>query len=47
MGEARQLVKKMRSVLASGGVEIRQCASNVPSVVEHLPANAKSESIEQ
>ncbi len=24
-----------------GGVEIRQCASNVPSVVEHLPANAK------
>ncbi len=47
VGEAKKLVKKMRSVLASGGVEIRQCASNVPSVVEHLPANAKSENIEQ
>ncbi|KAL0151615.1 hypothetical protein M9458_051478 [Cirrhinus mrigala] len=44
--EARQLVNKMRSVLASGGFEIRQWASNSPSVVEHLPANAKSGSIE-
>lgn len=44
--EARQLVNKMRSVLASGGFEIWQWASNVPPVVEHLPANAESESIE-
>lgn len=44
--QARQLVDKMRSFLASGGFEIRQWASNVPSVVEHLPANAKSQSVE-
>ncbi|KAI2655628.1 Elongation factor G 1 [Labeo rohita] len=44
--EARQLVNKMRSVLGSGRFEIRQWASNFPSVVEHLPANTKSESIE-
>ncbi|XP_065102634.1 uncharacterized protein [Paramisgurnus dabryanus] len=44
--EAKELIDKMRPLLASGGFEIRQWASNVPSVVQHLPAGARSESIE-
>ncbi|XP_062287006.1 uncharacterized protein LOC133992303 [Scomber scombrus] len=44
--EARDLVDKLRVLLASGGFEIRQWASNVASVVSHLPAEAKSESAE-
>ena len=44
--EARDLVDQLRVLLASGGFEIRQWASNVASVVSHLPAEAKSESAE-
>lgn len=44
--QTRQLVNKMRSFLTSGGFEIQQWASNVPSVVEHLPSNVKSQCIE-
>ncbi|XP_034536205.1 uncharacterized protein LOC117810467 [Notolabrus celidotus] len=43
---AKQLVDKMRRCLASGGFEIRQWASNVPTVVSHLPSTARSESTE-
>ncbi len=44
--EAKQLIDKMRPLLASGGLEIRQWATNVPSVVQHLPTKARSENIE-
>ncbi len=44
--EAKQLIDKMRPLLASGGFEIRQWATNVPSVVLHLPTKALSENIE-
>lgn len=33
----------MRSLLMSGGFEIRQWASNKPDVVRHLPPEARSE----
>ncbi len=36
----------MRPLLVSGGFEIRQWATNVPSVVQHLPTEARSENIE-
>lgn len=44
--EARDLVNRLRELLKSGGFEIRQWASNVTSVVSHLPTEAKSESAE-
>ncbi|XP_059364848.1 uncharacterized protein LOC132103769 [Carassius carassius] len=44
--EAKRLIDKMRPLLASGGFEIRQWATNIPSVVQHLPSKASSESIE-
>ncbi|KAI2647089.1 Gag-Pro-Pol polyprotein [Labeo rohita] len=44
--EAKRLIDKMRPLLASGGFEIRQWATNVPTVVQHLPTKARSESIE-
>lgn len=40
--KAKQLVDKLRTLLAAGGFEIRQWASNVPSVVGHLPKEALS-----
>ncbi len=36
----------MRALLATGGFDIRQWASNVPDVIAHLPTEAKSESCE-
>lgn len=44
---AKLLIDKLRQVLTSGGFEIRQWASNVPTVVAHLPSTARSESAEQ
>lgn len=44
--EARQLVDKLRRLLSSGGFELRQWASNVPSIVNHLPKEARSDSLE-
>lgn len=44
--EAKQLVDKLCELLASGGFDLRQWASNVPIVVEHLPAEARSDSTE-
>lgn len=40
--QARQLVDKMRALLASGGFDMRQWSSNVPEVISHLPPEAKS-----
>lgn len=44
---AKFLNDKLRHVLALGGFEIRQWASNVQSVVAHLPSTARAESAEQ
>ncbi len=44
--EAKQLVNKLRELLASGGFDLRQWAYNVPSVIKHLPAEARSDSTE-
>ncbi|KAJ8347082.1 hypothetical protein SKAU_G00284830 [Synaphobranchus kaupii] len=41
--QAKQLIDKMRALLAEGGFEIRQWASNVPEVISHLPTEARSE----
>ncbi|XP_051717031.1 uncharacterized protein LOC127494876 [Ctenopharyngodon idella] len=44
--EARGLIDRLRALLASGGFNIRQWASNQPSVVSHLPKEAQSTSTE-
>lgn len=43
---ARQLVDKLKMLLASGGFELRQWASNVPEVISHLPKGARSQNSE-
>ncbi|KAI4884383.1 hypothetical protein NFI96_011230, partial [Prochilodus magdalenae] len=45
--KAKTLVDRLRKQLSTGGFDIRQWASNEPSVVEHLPAEAKAASTEQ
>ncbi|XP_073718037.1 uncharacterized protein [Misgurnus anguillicaudatus] len=40
---ARNLVDKLCSLLTSGGFELRQWASNDPSVISHLPADIQSQ----
>ncbi|XP_025763702.1 uncharacterized protein LOC109202593 [Oreochromis niloticus] len=42
--EAKALVDSLRQLLHTGGFEIRQWASNIPAVIEHLPSNVRSES---
>lgn len=37
---------KLTSLLASGGFELRQWASNTPDVISHLPKEARSENSE-
>ncbi|XP_046549034.1 uncharacterized protein LOC124259013 [Haliotis rubra] len=44
--EAQQLVSKTRSVLAKGGLNIRQWASNIPDVVKDLPPESRSDNCE-
>ncbi|XP_026053029.1 uncharacterized protein LOC113039346 [Carassius auratus] len=44
--EARGLIDRLRKLLASGGFNIRQWASNQPGVVSHLPKEAQSASTE-
>lgn len=44
--EARQLLDKLRKLLATGGFDIRQWASNVQDVVSHLPPDARSSKLE-
>ncbi|XDV33330.1 hypothetical protein PO909_003765 [Leuciscus waleckii] len=43
---ARYLVDRLREMLSKAGFEIRQWASNVPSVLNHLPPEARAESLE-
>lgn len=45
--EAKELVDQLIEVLASGGFELRQWASNVPDVLRHLPAEVRSNSMER
>ncbi|KAK0143235.1 hypothetical protein N1851_018638 [Merluccius polli] len=44
--EAKDLVDGLCQLLHTGGFEIRQWASNVPAVIEHLPSDIRSESSE-
>lgn len=41
--EAKQLIDSIRQLLAKGGFEIRQWASNYPEVIAHLPSEARSQ----
>lgn len=45
--EAKALVDQLRKFLAEGGFDLRQWASNVPSVIRHLPSDARSDSAER
>lgn len=45
--EAKVLVDQLRTLLAEGGFDLRQWASNVPSVIRHLPPEAHSDSVER
>ncbi|KAJ8381811.1 hypothetical protein SKAU_G00025890 [Synaphobranchus kaupii] len=45
-GEAKLLVDQLRDLLASAGFELRQWACNDPSVLSHLPREARSESLD-
>lgn len=45
--EAKATVDGLRQLLSDGGFEIRQWASNVPSVIQHLPTDAKSTNSER
>lgn len=44
--QAVELVNRLQSHLLEGGFELRQWASNVPTVIQHLPDVLKSESNE-
>ncbi|XP_067294186.1 uncharacterized protein [Pseudorasbora parva] len=43
--EASALASKLRDLLATGGFDLRQWASNIPQVLDHIPAEAKSSSL--
>ncbi|KAI2668878.1 Polyprotein P3 [Labeo rohita] len=40
---AKEFVDRLRSLLSSGGFDLRQWASNDPSVISHLPVDARSQ----
>lgn len=44
--EAQHLVDKLTALLANGGFELWQWATNVPETIRHLPREARSESSE-
>lgn len=44
--EAKYLVDKLSSLLASAGFQLRQWASNEPEVISHLPQESYSASVE-
>lgn len=46
VGEAKSLVDKLQSLLANGGFQLRQWASNTPETISHLPKELRSESNE-
>ncbi|KAK7880766.1 hypothetical protein WMY93_032579 [Mugilogobius chulae] len=41
--EAKQLVNRLHTLLMEGGFELREWASNVPAVIQHLPKESCSE----
>ncbi|XDV22967.1 hypothetical protein PO909_027706, partial [Leuciscus waleckii] len=43
--EAKVLASKLRDLLATGGFDLRQWASNVPQVLDHIPSESKSSSL--
>ncbi|XP_062373449.1 uncharacterized protein LOC134061706 [Sardina pilchardus] len=43
---AKELVDELSTLLATGGFELRQWASNEPAVISHLPSEARSTSCE-
>lgn len=43
---AKLLVDQLRSLLASAGFQLRQWACNDPSILSHLPPEARSESLD-
>lgn len=45
--EAKLTVDQLRSLLATGGFDLRQWASNRPSVISHLSTEARSSAAEQ
>lgn len=45
--EAKLTVDKLHSMLATGGFDLRQWASNQSSVISHLPTEARSSAAEQ
>ena len=45
--EAKRLVDKLQSLLAEGGYELRQWASNRTEVISHLPTIARSDGAER
>ncbi|XP_073764218.1 uncharacterized protein [Danio rerio] len=45
--EAKDVVDGLRQLLAEGGFDLRQWACNVPSVIQHLPAEALSTNSER
>ncbi len=45
--EAKVIVDGLRQLLSEGGFEIRQWACNVPSVIQHLPPEARSANSER
>ncbi|XP_028296698.1 uncharacterized protein LOC114458488 [Gouania willdenowi] len=44
--QARPLIDNTRELLATGGFEVRQWASNLPEAVAHLPSDARSPTCE-
>ncbi len=44
--EARKLIDRLRNILSGAGFEIRQWACNDPTVLSHLPADARTASVE-
>lgn len=44
--EAKQLVDRLRDLLSAAGFELRQWACNEPSVLDHLPQEARSQSLD-
>ena len=44
--EAKQLVDRLRDILSLAGFDLRQWACNEPSVLNHLPTEARSQSLD-
>lgn len=45
--DAKALVDQLQTLLAQGGLELRQWASNCPDTIFHLPAETRSDSVKK